>query len=207
MDKQDFLNRLCALLFELPPEEIQRTVDYYSEMIDDAIEEGGVESEVIEKLGSAEDIAKKILSETSIDRKVKENLNEKIQLIKEKAKRKYSVWEKVLLIAGSPLWAAFLIAALGVVLSLYISVWAVIAAFFAVSLALAVSGVACLLASPFLLTPSLMKAILAFGTSLTLMGTSVFLFYFSVFLTKILVKLTVAVITCIIGGEKNEESK
>lgn len=72
MNKQEFLNKLSSELIEIKDEEKKDILDYYDELITDAIESGKNEIEFISSLGTIDSIIKK----AEIERKVKK-LNEK----------------------------------------------------------------------------------------------------------------------------------
>ena len=65
MDKQDFLTQLRKALSDLPREDIAEHLTFYSEMIDDRIEEGLSEAEAVSAMGPVEQIAMQILSDKS----------------------------------------------------------------------------------------------------------------------------------------------
>lgn len=181
MNKNDFLNRLAAALAGLPQEEIKKTIDYYSEIIDDAVEEGESEQTVIARIGSIDEIAEKIINETPLSKFVKEDVK----------KHNISVPAIILLIVGSPIWLTILIAVCVVLFSLYLTVWSIVASFFAVFAALVLSGAALLIITPLLLTVRPLKAMLAFGMALLCAGLSVFVFYLSVWSAKMIVRFTI----------------
>lgn len=181
MNKTDFLNDLSTALSGLPQTEIQKSLDYYSEIIDDASEDGEDEQAVIERLGSVNIIAEKIINETPLTTLVKENIRN----------RHISAAAAVLLILGSPLWISLSVAALAIVFAFYISIWAILISLFACCIASAAAGAVLLIASPFIVAENALQAALAFGLSLMSIGAAIFLLYLSVFLTKQLIKLTI----------------
>lgn len=181
MKKHEFLTELANALSALPQDEVQKTIDYYAEMIDDAVEDGGDEESIVAGLGSAGDIAQKILHDMPASRLVPEPLK----------KHHWNAAEITLLAVGSPIWISLLLAAAAIVFSLYVSVWAIVVSLFATTAALALSGVALLAASPFLLPVMLPKATLFCGTALISLGISVFLFYLSIYCAKQLIRFTV----------------
>ncbi|MBU3173574.1 DUF1700 domain-containing protein [Clostridium estertheticum] len=95
MNKKEFLSNLTKQLSSLGETECNKFTTYYSEMIDDYIEDGYTESQAIDKIGDHKSIAKNIiedqgniiLRESSVGRKV-------LQI--------------VLLILGFPLWGSIL---------------------------------------------------------------------------------------------------
>ncbi len=180
MTKHEFLTQLQTALSTLPREEVQKTIDYYAEIIDDAVEDGGEEAAVIANLGSIDDIAEKIIHDTPAREFTLENIK----------KRNWNAVTLTLLALGSPVWIALLLAAAAVVFSLYVSVWAIVFSLFATTAVLALSGVTLLVASPFLLPAAALKAMLWFGMALVSGGAAIFLFYLSAYCAKQLVRLT-----------------
>ena len=152
MNKQEFLKRLTSALAGLPQEEVKKTVDYYSEIIDDAVEDGKDESEIISGFDSVEEIAERVINETPIRKFVSEDVK----------KRNISVGAVVLIIVGSPLWLPILIAIFAVLFSIYIAIWSVIISLFAVFGALALSAVAMIILAPIMVFVRPVKAIFAF---------------------------------------------
>lgn len=133
MNKTAFLSALRDRLSGLPEEDIRQSIDYYSEIVDDRIEEGLPEEEAVAALGSMEEIVSQILSETSLPKLVK---------AKVKPKRTLKTWEIVLLIAGSPVWAPLLLAAAVILLAVYIVLWAVILVLYSIVLSFSAGAVA-----------------------------------------------------------------
>lgn len=64
MNKNDYLKRLERALKNISKEERQRTLSYYSELIDDRIEEGIPEAQAVSGLETPEAVASRILAET-----------------------------------------------------------------------------------------------------------------------------------------------
>ena len=118
MTKQEFLEALKSRLSDLPKEEIQERLSFYSEMIDDYMEEGSTEEEAVERIG--------IIDEAMVRSPEK----------KKKPRRKLKLWAKVLLIAGSPIWISLLAAAAGVVVSIYSALWSAVVSLWAVEVSL-----------------------------------------------------------------------
>ena len=122
MSKQEFLAQLRKGLSGLPQDDIEERITFYSEMIDDRMEEGLTEADAISGIGSVNTIISQIVADTPLTK-----------LIKEKTPNKrLGVWEIVLLVLGSPIWLSLLIGAFAVILSIYVSWWAVIISFWAV---------------------------------------------------------------------------
>lgn len=96
MNKQEFLMRLREGLSGLPQNEIEERLTFYSEMIDDRIEEGLSEEQAIGEIGDIDEIISQIVADIPLAVLVKEKV---------KPSRKLRVWEIVLLILGSPIMA------------------------------------------------------------------------------------------------------
>ena len=126
MSKQEFLGALYNGLSGLPKEDIENSVQFYSEMIDDRMDEGMTENEAVEDIGSVNEIIQQILSESSLPKLVKRTVSKK---------HDWKVWEIVLLAVGSPVWFPLLLTAIVIVLTVYIVIWSV------VDFSLAVSGI------------------------------------------------------------------
>ena len=133
MTKDEFLRELDARLDALPSGEREKSLDYYSEIIDDMTENGCTEEEAVAQLGPIEKIAEEILLDAPLTT---------LMLAKAKPKHTMQAWEIVLLVIGAVVWLPLLIAFFAVVLSVYVCIWAVIISLFAVVLAFAVSAVA-----------------------------------------------------------------
>jgi len=131
MKRNEFLLRLSECLEGLPEEDIQKSLDYYAEMIADRMEDGLSEEQAIEQIGSPEEIAKTIFKEIPIAKRIKSKV---------KSKRKLSGVELALIIIGSPIWVALLIAVLAVLFSVTVGVlagvFALIVSVFAVLISL-----------------------------------------------------------------------
>lgn len=176
MNKQEFLSVLRERLSGLPKEDMEGSIDYYNEIIDDHIENGISEEEAVEAVGTMDEIVSQILSETSLTKLVK---------TKVKPNRALKAWEIVLLILGSPLWLSLLAAALLLVLAAYIVLWSAILVLYSVVFSFAVSAL-CGIFGSFVLfsTVSVAQGILFLGAGLVCMGIAILLFFGSNQITK-----------------------
>ena len=169
MNKEQFLAAIRARLNTLPPNDVETSLDYYREMIDDRMEDGLSEEEAVAAMGSVDDIAAQILMNTPLPTLVKAKM---------KPSRSLRVWEIILLILGSPIWLPLLLAAGIIVLSLYIVLWAVITALYAADLGIAVGalgGIAGLFL--FLFTGFPIQAVLFLSAGLICAGLAILLFF------------------------------
>ncbi|MBO5088943.1 MAG: DUF1700 domain-containing protein [Lachnospiraceae bacterium] len=169
MNKSEFLAALRERLNGVPEEDINKSLDFYGEMIDDRVEDGMSEEEAVGALGSMEEIINQILSEVSLPKLVKEKV---------KPKQALKAWEVVLLVLGAPVWVPIILALCSVVLSCYLVVWVMIISLYALDLSVAFSGLA-MVATAF---ASLVQGQFAvfgmmFGCGLMAVGLSILLFF------------------------------
>lgn len=131
MNKQEFLAQLKKELSGLSQADVQERLNFYSEMIDDRIEEGSSEEEAVFSVGNPREIGAQILEEFP-----KLNTQQK----------SFKSWEILLLVLGAPIWFSLLIAALSVAFSVYIVGWSVIVALWSVFVSVLVcfaAGIVC----------------------------------------------------------------
>ena len=169
MNKSDFLTALREKLNGVPEEDINKSLDFYGEMIDDRVEDGMSEEEAVEALGSMEEIINQILSEVSLPKLVKEKVRPKQTL---------KAWEVVLLVLGAPVWVPIVLALCSVVLSCYLVVWVMIISLYALDLSVAFSGLA-MVATAFAALVQGQFAVfgMMFGCGLMAVGLSILLFF------------------------------
>ena len=193
MKRQEFLIRLSECLDGLPKEDIQKSLDYYAEMIDDRIEDGLTEEQAVAQIGVPEEIAKTIFKEVPIAKRIKSRI---------KSKRELSGAELALIIIGSPIWLSLLIATFAVVFSVAVAVlvvgFAVVVTLYAVLCSL-YAGVfaigACAVAGvvySFVASISLGigQGLVFMGAGLFLAGLAILLFLGCNLLAKCVFKLT-----------------
>ena len=169
MSKQEFLVQLRKGLSGLPKEDVEERLAFYSEMIDDRMEEGITEEEAVAAVGSAQEIVAQVVAEIPFAKIAKERI---------KPKRRLRVGEIVLLALGSPIWLSLGIAVFAVILSLYISLWAVIISLWAVFASFAacsIGGVAA--CAVFAVSGKGASGVAILAAGLVCAGLSVFSFY------------------------------
>lgn len=174
MKKQEFLDILKKRLSHLPKQELAERLVFYSEMLDDRMEEGLSEEEAVASIGSLDEIVSQTLTD--------------IPSIK-RPKKEWKTWKTVLLAIGSPLWFVLGVAGLAVVFSLavagfavifsiYVVMWAVIVCLWAVFGALAGCALAGVVSAIFLIcTGSALTGVAMLAAGLVCCGLSVFFFY------------------------------
>ena len=181
MKKADFLQQIARGVAGLPQADVDRWLEYYSEMLEDRIEDGMSEEAAIAALGTPDEVVKQILAQTPLTALIKNRI---------KPKRKLRVWEIVLVCVGSPIWLSLAIAAAAVFFSAFVVLWACIASVWAVEVALAASGLACTLGSSlFFVTGGAYQGLLILGGGLVCVGLGYFGFFLCRLLTVLLAKL------------------
>ena len=186
MTKVNFLFELRDKLSGLPTEDIEERLNFYSEMIEDRMEEGLSEEDAVAAIGTTDEIAKQIISEIPFTKIAKEKL---------KPKNNLKIWEIILLVLGFPLWFSLLIAAFAVAFSLYIALWAVIISFWAVFasfIGCAVGGI--ISGVVFSLNGNTLTGIAMLAAALVCAGLSIFTFFGCKLATKGILLLTKKVI-------------
>lgn len=177
MTKLEFLNALRKKLATLPQDEAEERLNFYSEMIEDRMEEGLSEADAVYAVRSVENIASQIVAD--------------IAPREPKKKNRLKAGEIVLLVLGSPIWLSLLIAAFAVVLSLYVSLWAIIISLWAVFASLVGCGLGCIPGGIFVALggfPAVGFSLIAAG--LVCAGLSIFLFFGCRYASKAAVWLT-----------------
>ncbi len=169
MTKLGFLLSLKDRLSGLPQNEVEERLSFYSEMIEDRIEEGLSEEDAVSAVGSVDEIAAQILADVPRTENVVENC---------RSKKRLNVWEIVLLVLGFPVWFPLLIAGIAVIFSLYVSLWSVIISFWAVFASFVGCAIAGIIGGiGFALWSSRLTGIAIIAAGIVLTGLSIFLFY------------------------------
>ena len=77
MTKLQFLLSLHNKLSGLPQNEIEERLNFYSEMIEDRIEDGLSEEEAVSEIGTVDEIAEQIVSDIPLTKIAKEKIKPK----------------------------------------------------------------------------------------------------------------------------------
>ena len=169
MSKQEFLVQLRKGLSGLPQEDIEERLMFYSEMIDDRMEEGFTEEDAVSRIGSVDTIISQIKADIPLTKLVREKIIPKKHL---------KAWEIVLVVLGSPIWLSLLIAAFAIVLSLYASLWSVVISLWTVFVSLigcAFGGVVA--GGVIVCSGNALSGIAMLAAGIVCAGLSVFMFY------------------------------
>lgn len=169
MNKKEFLLKLEQGLSGLPQKEIAERISFYSEMIDDRIEDGADEKDAVEQIGNVENIVEQIIAEFPMSKLIKERVT---------PKRKPKAWEIVCLALGSPIWISLLVAFLAVIFSLYAVVWALVITLWSLLIAFPICSIYGVIAGViYVLSGFTPAGIWLIALALVLMGLTIFWFY------------------------------
>lgn len=177
MKKKEFLLRLKIALMDLPENEILKSVNFYSECIDDRVEEGMTEYQAVSELGDFVDIVANIILEYNennpnhnVSKKQKEEkvINHTNTTSEQPKKKdtKISKGKMALIICAFPFLFIFVITFLSIILSLYVAVFIV----YVTTIATSVFGLGFGFVSIFLY--GLDTGLMYFGISVILLGVT-----------------------------------
>ena len=183
MSRDAFIGELRHRMAGLPQEAVDRTVEYYSELIADSMEDGVAEEEAVSRLGSLDEIVANVVKETPLTQIVQTR-------VQESRKKGGSGWVIALLILGAPVWLPLLIAALAVLFALFIALWAVVIALWAAVTGVILAGVAAVAAGIFeLVRLHVPQGLVLLGGGLVCLGLCALLFLLMKLITVGTVKL------------------
>lgn len=182
MRKQDFIKELRLNLSFLPKEEIDDRISFYSELIDDKIEEGVKEEDAIKSIGSIDEIINQIIDEMPLSKIAKDKI---------KPKRKLSGLEIALIIVGSPIWLSLLLSLIAVLFSLYIIGWSIVISIWAILISLIAVLVAGIVLTIISLFSNIYIVALSYlGATLVILGLTILMHYVCKIITRLYIKLT-----------------
>ena len=196
MKKREFLAVLQRSLYNLPENELKEQLSFYSEMIDDRMEEGLSEEEAVSKIGSVSDILSQIGNEKSTSLATTDRAE----------KKKLNAATIAIIALGSPIWLALLISLAAVIVSVGVSLAAVVFSaavtlcaglwtVWIVICAVEVTFVAAVACFPFLTVIYITRGLLpgagvVFGACLFLAGAAYYLWYGCKYTLFVAVKMT-----------------
>lgn len=182
MSKQEFLMQLRKGLSGLPKDDINERLAFYSEMIDDRIEDGIPEEAAVCEIGNVDELVSQIIADIPLGKLVKEKIT---------PKKKLKAWEIILLVLGSPIWLPLLCAAFAVIISLYVVLWSLIIVLWAVFAFFVACGLAGIAAGVYFAAGGNgLTGIATIGAGIVCTGLSVFVFFGCKAATKGILSLT-----------------
>ena len=182
MNKQEFLAQLRKGLSGLPKDDINERLMFYSEMIDDRMEDGIPEETAVREIGAIDELASQIIADIPLGKLLKEKIT---------PKKKQKVWEIVLIVLGSPIWLSLGIAAFAVVFSIYVVLWSAIIVLWAVFSSFVACGLAGIATGVYFAAGGNgLTGIATIGAGIVCTGLSVFVFFGCKAATKGILSLT-----------------
>ena len=226
MTKQEFLTQLQNGLSVLTESDAQERLNFYSEMIDDRIEEGVSEEDAVAQIGDVNTIVRSVLAEIPQRASEKQDTTEvqeapkvitrvekpthQAETPKKERKKGMEPWQIVLLILGFPLWLPLLAVAFSLVITLIAVLWSVVATLWGalfgtlvgVGLGVTLFGICCIIAGKWLV------GIACFGGGIACVGLAIFAFFGCIYATKgaaWLTKMTFVGIGRLFQGRRDKE--
>ena len=227
MNKTQLLEKLKKELSFLPTDELESRLAFYSEMIDDRIEEGLREEEAVAAIGDADEIISQLKSDyrpaktadpqNPYSRKKEEKTEKqepehspkkdiKQDPIQKAGRNKLSAWAIVLIVLGSPLWISLGAAAFVILLSTYIVIWAGAGSLWSLPVSLcgvSLGGIA--LGVVTIVYGNAFLGIALIGAAITCAGLSIFAGFGCFHLTRLTVFITKSITKGIIRLFKRKE--
>ena len=165
MNKQEFLKALSDRLQGIPKEDREKSLEYYSEMIDDRTEDGLTEEQAVKAMGNVDEISDKIINDTPIEKLIRKKVT---------PERKLSALEIVLLTIGFPIWFPRGISLIAVAFALYLVLWVLILCIYVVAFTFAVSGIASIIALFMSIwSGQILWGLFLFGCGMVLLGLAI----------------------------------
>lgn len=191
MDRYDFFVELNERLTGLPQEDIDKTIDFYGEMIDERVEDGMSEQEAVAAIGTPKQIAESIWKEMPFFKVVKANVKQAFQTKKKDREQKQTknVMATVLFWVGSPIWLCLglaLIASLfAVLVAIYASLWATVVSLWAGFVSIVAGAAAGVLSGTvYFIQANVGGGMFLLGCGILLIGLAVFMHYTCVYASK-----------------------
>lgn len=200
MNKTEFLHKLEKELSKLSPNERKEHINFYSEMIEDRIEEGSSEEDAVSQIGTIEEIVSQIV--------VNKYYSENDISMASKTKTSKSGWAIVLFWVGSPLWLTIAIAVFAVILSIYATIWSVVAAIWSCFAAFALAGPMSVIAGiPYAIFIHATSGLVLVSAGLVLSGLAILAFFGCLYATKWCAALTALVFKYVINICSGKEKR
>ena len=191
MTKYEFLAELQKDLASLPTAEARERLNFYSEMIDDLVDDGMTEEEAVAKISgdriNGEDTVEVTPINEAPDTVIEAPSPANTPTPKSEKKKRGSMTPLaiVLLVLGSPLWVSLLIGLVSVVFSVYVSIWSAVISLWTVPTVLGVAALIVLVQCiVFLITTGPLAAISLLGAAFVCAGIAILMFIICKYITK-----------------------
>lgn len=178
MNKQEYIEALRAELSGMNKSELSKTIEFYSELIDDALEDGvSEEEEAVAGLEQPETVAARMRREETADTK----------------KRGHTVLFVIAIVLASPIWLPIAVSVIAVLFSVYISLWAVVISLMVSAAGSGVGAIAGTAAAVMMFNSrGIADSLFILGSALVIAGAAILLMYLSCIAAKYYIKLSAA---------------
>lgn len=179
MTKTEYIAKLTKYLRKLPQKDYEEALEYFMEYFEEAGPEN--EAQVITELGTPKEAAHEVISRL---------LDEKIINDKNSLRNKTTIlWIAILAILASPVALPILLFFLAILMTLLMSIFAVMVTALALTFILLISGVHTFFTSFSLLSVSLASTLFGVGVGLLMFGGALLLLLILFETCKLIVKL------------------
>ena len=186
MTKKNYLAQLNRALRPLRAGERKKSLQYFSELIDDKMEEGVPEELAVSRMEPVKSAALRILDEAKAQGQLR---------------RRLTGWEKTLLVLGFPIWFPLLLTAFLVLAVIYLLVWLIIGCLFLLSISLGLAGLSGALGLFFFGLSSPVATFAFFGFGLAAAGLGIAVFVPLLYLSRAYARLTPVLWNTLIHGK------
>lgn len=177
MNKQEYIEALRAELSGMNKSEVSKTIEFYSELIDDALEDGVSEEEAVAGLEQPETVAARMRREETADTK----------------KRGHTVLFVIAIVLASPIWLPIAVSVIAVLFSVYISLWAVVISLMVSAAGSGVGAIAGTAAAVMMFNSrGIADSLFILGSALVIAGAAILLMYLSCIAAKYYIKMSAA---------------
>ena len=200
MTRLKFLELLRKRLNGIPKDDIDKTIEYYKEILSDKVDDGMSEEEAIRSLGDIDSIVDLTISEIPLNKLIKARLglNEKLK-----------TWKIILLASTFYIWIPLLIALFAVTIAVYASLWSGVIALGASSLASSATALITFVGIIDVFTGNIGSGIVLIGLGIGAAGVAILLGILTIKLSKIMIIVCKKLVIKIKGmfikrGEEND---
>lgn len=186
MTKREFLNELKSYLSNMPSEDVNKYLEYYSEMIEDRIDDGMAEEDAVKEVGSPRIIAEQILKDNGATISEESYKESEKKENKEFSFKNLDTLSIILIIATFPVWIPLLAGVFSAVVGVLAGVLAIIISVWACAFAFLVGGIAGIIMGIIsIFTEGVGVALCYIGAGILLIGLSVLFYIGAKYFTKL----------------------
>ena len=192
MTKREFLDELKFYISKLPSEDVNKYLEYYSEMIEDRIDDGMAEEDAVKEVGSPRIIAEQILKDNGATISEESYKESEKKESKEFSFKNLDTLSIILIIATFPIWVPLLAGVFSAVVGVLAGVLAIIISVWACAFAFLVSGVfgGIIGGIVSLIVYDVGVGISLLGAGILLVGLSILFYLGALYLTKLSIYLS-----------------